>query len=113
MSVDGNRAAADTVKQVIALSTGIIALTITFSKQFGTVEEGKTVVPAAFELAWVSLFLSVLFGVWGLMAITGNLNQSNVPSAYGGNVVIPSALMFLAFLVGLGATVCGGFALVS
>ena len=97
--------AADLTKQPITLVTGTLALTITFSKDFLQ----KT--PASARLwalwAWGVLLASVVFGIWTMMALTGSLGRvsSGVPSVYGLNVKLPSAVQIVAFIIGLLLTV--------
>jgi hypothetical protein len=101
--------AADLVKQLISLSTGIIALTITFSKDF--LQSGSA--PSAKDLAmvaWCIFVLSILCGIWALMAMTGTLDQKPggkpVPvTIRGPNIVIPSALQIFFFIGGLAMTI--------
>ena len=101
--------AADLIKQLISLATGIIALTITFSKDFLHSE----CAPARKDLtmfAWSAFVVSILCGVWALMSLTGTLDQKpgseQVPvTIRGWNVVIPSALQILFFVGGLVLTI--------
>jgi len=107
--------ASDFSKQLITLATGIIALTITFLKDVLGWTNGVTPRPInGHELlnwAWYLFFLSILFGVWLLMALTGELepsDQPHVPSIRGTNVVVPAALQIITFLGGLALTVMFG-----
>lgn len=95
--------AKETTKQLLTLSTGIIALTITFSKTFA-----ENVPPQAtifLKLAWLAYLLSILFGIWTLMALTGTLEpkdkSKDIVSIWGGNVTVPAGLQVLTFLAGL------------
>jgi hypothetical protein len=109
--------ARDTTKQLITLATGIIALTVTFSKEvFGT--------PCPFQLlllvaSWVFFLFSVVMGMWTLLALTGSLEPvrklmvetdvaTEEPSIRGSNVTIPSIVQILTFLIGLLLTVLFG-----
>ena len=109
--------ARDSTKQLITLATGIIALTVTFSKDvFGK--------PSPFEQlllvgSWIFFLLSVVMGVCTLLALTGSLEPkeepivgTNVatrgPSIRGSNVTIPSIIQILTFLIGLALTVWFG-----
>ena len=101
--------ARDTTKQLITLSTVIIAFTVTFSKDFlGTTDDfGRTLV----VISWVNFMVSVIFGVWTLLAFTGTLEPKSEEveaSIRGKNVTIPSLLQILSFLLGLGFTVWFG-----
>lgn len=99
------------VKQLITLATGMIALSITFAKDF------VSTVPAAARMmalwSWGAFLLSVLCGLWALLALTGTLEADPaVPvSIRGKNVTIPTALQIALFVAGLGLTV--GFGIVA
>jgi hypothetical protein len=58
--------AADLTKQLITLSTGIVTITLLFSKDL----TGPRWLAVC---AWVSYLLSTVFGLWALMALTGTL----------------------------------------
>lgn len=95
--------AQETTKQLVGLSTGLIALTITFGKDF------LTEVPAparAWAIAsWAAFLAAVLFGVVTLMALSGSLDHRRgpeKPSIYDRNIVVPATLQVLSFLLGLG-----------
>lgn len=95
--------ASDTTKQLITLSTALIALSITFKGNFN--QGGNE---ALLLICWISFFLSVLFSIGTLMALTGTLEKSAENgeakvelSIYGKNVKRPSALQIFFFLLGL------------
>ena len=102
--------AQDSTKQIITLATAIITVTITFSKDFiGSVPPHAR----GFALAsWLCFLVSVFFGLWTLLALTGTLEpvagSSSKPSIRGKNVTLPSALQILTFFVGLLLTVVFG-----
>ncbi|WP_319549497.1 hypothetical protein [Desulfogranum marinum] len=101
--------ARDTTKQLITLATGIIALEITFSKDFVTTPDQTVYVYAL--LSWLAFLASVFFGVWTLMALTGTLEaeKESVPvSIRGKNIKLPSILQIISFVVGLTLTVIVG-----
>ncbi|MEL7980179.1 hypothetical protein E0L35_05905 [Halomonas sp. ATBC28] len=99
--------AADLVKQLITLSTAIIALTVTFAKDIFA--ENGDCFSGWLVAAWITYFLSIIFGVWALMALTGTLdppkNKSPSLSIQGGNCRLPTGLQILAFLMGIGLTI--------
>ncbi|QCK16540.1 hypothetical protein [Mangrovivirga cuniculi] len=114
--------AADTSKQLITLSTAIITLTITFSKDIIGVANISN--SSSIFWAWGIFILSVIFGIWTLMALTGSLqpmknvktieesnsstnDSSNEESITinGLNVKIPAGLQILSFIAGLILTV--------
>ncbi|MFL0797319.1 MAG: hypothetical protein K6L73_07490 [Cellvibrionaceae bacterium] len=99
--------ARDATKQLMALATGIIALTVTFSKDFiGTVpDETKWHI----TWIWILLLTSVFFGQICLMTLTGILGSNKDPkpplNIYNSTVKITSILQFTTFFLGLSLTV--------
>lgn len=97
--------AQESTKQMLNLATGIIALTITFSKDF------LRSVPAEAKLyallSWGLFLISIFFGLWTLNALTGCLSKQN-PSIHGKSITIPSMFQILSFLGGLIMTVIFG-----
>jgi hypothetical protein len=101
--------ARDTTKQLLTLATGIIALMITFTKDFAQSVEDTARLFALFS--WCAYLLSVFGGLWTLLALTGTLEaeDDSVPvSIRGINVRLPAAIQVLSFLVGLVLTVMFG-----
>jgi hypothetical protein len=100
--------ARDSVRQLITLATGIIALAITFSKDFiGTIPPSAKHLA---ELSWGAFLLSVLFGLWSLLALTGTLgiDAPSTPSIRERNVTLPATLQIVSFFAGLVLTVVFG-----
>lgn len=117
--------AADSCKQVIALATGVLALSVTFLKD---VIEPHSVGPVwILYLSWGLLLLSVFFGVWTMLALTGSLQprvdtkkptDTTQPAAASSaesffsinerNVTRPALLQVLSFVIGLGLIVFFG-----
>lgn len=90
----------DLSKQLITLSTGILALSITFTKNlFSEVPVGCR---RPLMIAWVCYLLAIVFGVWHMMALTGLLAPASgtceTVLSIGGNARFPAALQILAFL---------------
>lgn len=112
--------ASETTKQLITLSTGIITITITFSKDI--LEMGKGSHTMVLITSWILFLLSIILGVWTLLALTGELEQVDKtqegsteenepvrePSIRGKNVTVPSALQILFFLFAIGFAVAYG-----
>jgi uncharacterized protein YegP (UPF0339 family) len=96
----GFASANDLAKQLITLATGILALSITFIKD---VLKNNAVVTWPLKTSWFVYLLSVVFGMWTMMAITGSIfavaPTSNQSVTYGTNIAIPAFLQILAFLV--------------
>lgn len=105
-------AARDSTKQIMALSTGIITLTITFSKDFAGEGSGQRILAL---MAWGVLLVSVLFGLWTLLALTGTLEANDKDtriSIRGKNVTVPASIQVVTFFIGLALTVAFGFSAV-
>jgi hypothetical protein len=129
--------AAEVTKQLITLSTAIITITITFSKDIINFADNSA--KNYLLLAWILFIATVFFGIWTLMALTGTLQpikkdsnqnqpQSNseadtnatptVPqdntvdsncSINTGNIRIPSMLQIICFIVALSFTIAYGY----
>jgi hypothetical protein len=102
--------AADLVKQLITLSTGLIALTVTFQKDIFV--HAQPSAACLLVASWIALMLSVICGVWALMALTGTLdplghNGEDMPtiSIQGGNCRLPTGLQVVCFLSGIGLAI--------
>lgn len=115
--------AADTTKQLITLSTAIIALTITFSKDI--IGAANIANSTSIFWAWGLFIASVIFGIWTLMALTGTLqpmkkaktdeetesettNKEEQININGSNVKLPAGLQILSFIAALVFTVSFG-----
>ena len=121
--VEGLKAAMDTAKQIITLSTGVIALTVTFLEKFTQSTTEGRVLPSTIIAAWIIFGLAILFSIWTLMALTGTMNaidrrtngltltkaQQDAVDAYGDNVQVPAIAMVICFLSALGMTIATGF----
>ena len=126
--MEGLKAALETTKQVITLSTGVITLTITFLEKI-VQPDGSTgrIFPPTLKIGWICFGLSIVFGMWTLMAITGTMNALDRKTHgltlsprheravetlnEGSNIRVPSMLMLLSFLAATLLTIVTGFAL--
>ncbi|WP_348812925.1 hypothetical protein [Flavobacterium maritimum] len=122
--------AADTTKQLITLATGIIALTITFSKDI--IGASQLSNSSLIFWSWGLFIFSIICGIWTLMALTGNLQpmkkktneiektedqkveeiiteecEINI-NINTNNVKIPSVVQILSFIIALIFTVLFG-----
>src|SRR5438552_3945033 len=97
--------AIDVAKHLLTLSTAIITLTITFSKDvLGMATHGQKTL---LSVAWLFFFVSVLGGVWLLYAANGSLSETDPAkkhSIYDLNTAIPMGVQQISFVVGLGLT---------
>jgi hypothetical protein len=102
VSLAGFNSANELAKQLITLATGILALSITFIRDI--LKNNAHVVIWPLTCAWVSYLLSVCFGIWTMMAITGTIfeaTQNPTNSAtYEMNISVPALLQILAFIIG-------------
>ena len=74
-NLEGPKAEAENAKQIITLSTGAVAFTVTFLEKFKTHTEGSPVqLPSGLYVAWVLFGLTIGFALWYLMALTGNIS---------------------------------------
>ena len=103
--------AQETVKQVVALSTGLIAITVALLGGLkSTAPHGAL---SYLHVVWISAGVSAVCGVIVLMMLTGDMGQSTAPDAnaiYSGRITFIFVVAFVAFLVALGFTVGFGFA---
>jgi Fe2+ transport system protein B len=120
---DGLKASSEIAKQVITLSTGAVAFTVTFLDKFTAHGQGPiSGVPVALYVSWALFGLSVLFSLWTLMAVTGTLvafdrkenawtltpSQEKAIQGADGNVTKPAILMVLSFLSAIIAMIFTG-----
>lgn len=97
--------AAETAKQLITLSTGIVALTLTYAS--GPGKSGSGHARRLLIASWVVFLLSTLFGVGTLMAMTGTLAQGEL-DVYADSIRTYSGLQIVTFVVGLGVAIAYG-----
>jgi hypothetical protein len=101
--------ASDVTKQLITLSTGTIALTITFLKEFA--QSTSPLLRQCLSASWLLFLLSVFCGLWTMMALTGSLaprDTGGPATIRGRNVTVPSILQIVFFLAGLVLTIVFG-----
>lgn len=102
----------DAFKQMMTLSTGVLTLEITLLKDI--VNELPILAGIALGASWISFLLSLLFGIAGLLAITGSLGQVknlSPSSIYANNVRIPALVQVISFGFGMLLTVVFGLTL--
>lgn len=98
----------DTSKQLLTLAAAIIALTVPLLKFAGVSGGAATLMICS----WVLYLVSVIGGVWVLLAIDGSLGSTStaneVPSVYGRNIQIPTYVQVVTFITALVFTVIFG-----
>ena len=105
-------AVTDLTKQLITLATSIVTLEVTFAKAFLT---STNAIKGTFfvQASWVCFLLSVVAGIWALMAVAGtqaNTAPISGTSLYHSNIKYPSMVQVVLFAIGMLATIAFGFA---
>jgi hypothetical protein len=128
MTTDGLKSAADTTKQIITLSTGIITLTVTFlEKILQPTATAQRAVPWPMFTAWIFFGVAIVAAMVTLGAITGTLDavdrqeagldlnqqQQNAVAnlSNGPNVKYPALVMSVCFGIAMALTIATGFLL--
>jgi hypothetical protein len=97
-------------KQLITLATAIVAITVSFSKDIFAGQQGAT---DLLQWGWVLYLLSIMAGVWALLAITGTLARAaeanQAPVLYKSNIQFPAILQITLFLAGTGLLIAFGW----
>jgi hypothetical protein len=110
--VEGLKAANALVAQIVTVSAGLLAFTVTFAEKF-TPKDQMISPPASLKVAWICFAVTILFGFWTLMATTGTLNEIDSGKAESNperwNIRIPAALAILVFLMGAVALIVAGW----
>jgi hypothetical protein len=97
--------AQDNAKQLITLSTTVIALTLTFFKDF--VAGASDWSRGLMTIAWIVFLVSVIVGVFHLFALTGALT-TGTPSIINLNARVSSGIQQITFVIALALTVWAG-----
>ena len=102
-------------KQLITLSTTVFTITLTFSEYLNHDNSGNYKPDSSLLISWVLFIISVLFGVWTLLALAGSLDcyrdkkrkkkNNKIVSIYDFNVGIPAFFQILSFLAAMGFAV--------
>jgi hypothetical protein len=91
--------ARDLSNQLITLSVGVLAFTVTFHKEYV-----KSIRPSAawlLVMAWVSHLLAILAGIASTMALTGTLlKEIDANHPIGGNVRWFAGIQIILFVLG-------------
>lgn len=116
--------ARDTCKQILTVTTAVLALTVAFKKDIALSGHWQWLLPAS----WAMFVLSVLFGVAALLSLTGSLDpavmrlhdadmrgRKTEPSSdtfgrsiYQSNIRVPFLVQLVLFVVGLAALAAFG-----
>jgi hypothetical protein len=97
--------------ELITISSGILTLTITFTKDIfkGNIQKARRLLTAA----WFSLFFSIISGIWAMMGLSGSLiNTTMVPKldrSVFDSARLPAIFQILTFLLGLLLAIIYGY----
>lgn len=88
-------------QQVITLSTAVLALSITFTKDI--VKNVPHSPLWILKSAWAAFLVSIIFGLWVMMAVTGILTKSNNETLFivGDTIRFPSTIQVMLFGLGV------------
>ncbi len=106
------QSASDSFKQMITLSTGVLALEVTFLKDI--VKDPPIIAYCVLGISWASFLFALLFGIAGLLAITGSLSKKSdlsPSSVYANNIRMPAFIQIICFASGMIFTVIFGIIL--
>lgn len=88
------------VIQLITLSTGILALSISFSEKLIKDYINNKQLMSLLKKAWICYLVSIICGIWTLMAISGTLISIKPHTCLiNSNIVIPQSLQIITFLL--------------
>lgn len=98
--------ASDVCKQLITLATGILAITITFSKDL--VGPASRIAQSFLAFAWVVYLASILSGIATLLILSGLLGRSKAPSIYSPKARWAAGTQIVLFVIAVGFTILFG-----
>lgn len=111
--IDGYKAGNELVKQLITLASGILALSITFTKDVLKTFPKSTIL---LKVSWLVYLLSICFGIWAMMAFTGMVFEvaihgvsADVTSEKYGSSVIPLLAQISSFILATALLIAFGF----
>ena len=88
-------------KQLITLGTGVLTLEVAFAKAF---VEKAVASHWQVQYSWIGLLISIVAGVWVLMAVTGKLAKGTNLAAndvYAVSIRVPAFIQVAAFTAGM------------
>lgn len=99
---------ADSTKQLITVATGVVTATVLFSRDLDSTSRGWALA------AWVVLTCSVLFGIFALFNMSGNLHNTAqgkypAPNVMASGIRFFSICQIVAFLVGISFVIVFGY----
>jgi hypothetical protein len=112
--IEGLKSSNALVAQIITVSAGLLAFTVTFVDKF-TPKEEPPVVPYQLKLSWLFLVLTIIVGFWTTGAITGTLNllDRGVAESNEGrtNILYPARFMVATLVISVGCLIWAGWSI--
>jgi ABC-type Na+ efflux pump permease subunit len=106
------KAASTLTGQLITVSSGLLAFTVTFVEKF-TPKNTEIMAPLPLKISWVCFAVSIVLGFWTLMAVTGTLENIDRGTPESNpkrrNIRIPAMLMVVAFFLGVVFLIAAGW----
>ncbi|MCG8684953.1 MAG: hypothetical protein MI892_08775 [Desulfobacterales bacterium] len=90
--------ATETIKQVMTLASAILALTVTFAKE--NTKPGDLKGSAWLIASWVLEITSILFGILGLMFLTGQTTKE-YPDIWIVHITLPVTIQISTFFLAM------------
>jgi hypothetical protein len=110
--IESLKAASTLTGQLITVSSGLLAFTVTFGEKF-TLKGADINVPLPLKISWVCFAVSILLGFWTLMAVTGTLTEIDRAVAERNperwNIRVPAMAMFGVFFLGVIFLIAAGW----
>ena len=98
--------AQDSSKLVITLSTGVVAVSITFMTDFA--QSASHAARIVMAVSWLFYIVSIIFGVMALYTLTGKLAGHEHEAVQDGTIKLWAGGQLLAFVGGIVITVVAG-----
>jgi len=99
----------DSFKQMMTLSTGVLALEVTLMKDI--IKDLPKIAYIALGSSWISFLLALILGIAGLLSVTGTLSMMSdlsPKSVYSPNIRLPAFGQVIFFALGMVLTVVFG-----
>ncbi len=112
-NLEGLKSAGTLTGQVITVSSGLLAFTVTFVEKFTPRSAPGLTAPIELKISWLCLIVAIVFAFWTSMALTGTLIEIDAGrrqvSDSQASSRVPAFLMFLFFVGGVISLVVAGW----
>ncbi len=120
MNIEGPKAEAETAKQIITLSTGALAFTVTFLEKISS--SSAVLAPNTLYVSWLLFGLTIALALWYLVAQNGTIDavarkengwemsedQELAANGDQGHAKLPGMLMYVSFFCAVIALIASG-----